>query len=266
MLTKKQKILCIFGSLILFIIIIILIIVIFNHLKNLSEKYNYPDGKKMAYISTWDDTQNIESYIRIDKLCKEMNLAIPLTLNVSSAPTDQYGIDLTQDVINKYKVLLNEPIGHTVESHSVSHPRDSENPEEYTQSQKTLKRIFGNQYAKTYCFPYGKDPLKQSTIDIVKKHYIAARDIDRGYFNSNQLYSLHCFPIEEITESDIKTAIDGNKTLITYGHGITEIGGWNPISEKDFIKHLKILKKYESDIWFVTLPKFIEYLRDTNQL
>jgi len=233
-----------------------------------SSKIKFPNRNiKMAYISTWDDTQNIDSYIRIDKLCKERNLAMPLTLFISSAPKCCGSVlQLTPEVIDKYKTLLNGPVKHTIESHGVTHSGDPHIPHEYIQSQKDLRKIFGEQYAKTFCFPFGNDPNKKNIINILKKHYLAARDVDKGFVDIKKLYDLDCFQVEKIEEKHIKKAIKHNYAMISYGHGIKEIGGWNPISEKDFIKHLKILKKYESNIWFVTLPDFIEFLKKSGQI
>ena len=43
-------------------------------------KFTFPNNKKMAYISTWDDVHNIDSFIEISKISKKAKLDIPLTL------------------------------------------------------------------------------------------------------------------------------------------------------------------------------------------
>ena len=218
----------------------------------------YPYNKQMAYISSWDDGGNELSFLKIIQLLRENKIKIPLTLFIHSGSINESNIDI-------YKFILSSKL-HTIESHSINHKNNPNIPNEYIESQKQIKKYFGKRYGNTYCYPFGIMPTKSKIKKIIKNKYISARSIKTGYVSKKELYKLRCIPIEKINEYDITNALKKNYTIITYGHGIEGISGWNPISVSDFNKHLKLLKKYENNIWFTTLPKFIRFLRKTKQL
>ncbi len=224
-----------------------------------NETFCFPNKKKMAYISSWDDTKNINSFLYIIDICKQLNLQIPLTMFLNTNGLNKMNII-------KYKSILTDKIQHVIESHSVSHPENPDTDIEYTKSQEIIRDIFGLKYAKTYCYPYGTISNKSKIKDIIKNTYIGARTTKTGYFNKKDMYDLPCIPIEKINENNIIKAINNNKAIITYGHGIKGISGWNPIDKTLFESHLNILSKYKDDIWFTTLPEFIEYLTNTKQI
>lgn len=137
----------------------------------MSKKFIFPNNKKMAYISTWDDVHNIDSFIEISKKAK---LDIPLTLFI-----EIFNL-FNSDYIEKYKQFITDS-NHTIESHSVTHCNYNNNdylglgggpdkPFEYITSQKIIKQIFGNEYANTFSYPHGLLPSKDSIRDIIKKH------------------------------------------------------------------------------------------------
>ncbi|GAG85299.1 unnamed protein product, partial [marine sediment metagenome] len=215
-------------SIVIFIIIISIVIIDYKIIY-CGSKFTYPYNKKMAYISSWDDTNNINSFLRIIELYDHFNLEIPLTIFLNTE-------ELNDDNIAKYKYLLaKSKVKHTIESHSVNHPKNPNNIREYIQSQRKIRKIFGQNYAKTYCYPFGIISKKYEIKNLIKKTYIAARTTKNGYVHRRNLYDLHCLAIEDINQSHIIYAINGGKTIITYGHGIKGIGGWNPINENDFI-------------------------------
>jgi len=237
----------------------------------MSNRFTFPNNKKIAYISTWDDVSNIDSFIEISKISKKANLDLPLTLFIEVYKLFNY------DYIQKYKKFITNT-NHTIESHSVTHCNYNNNdylglgggPDkafEYITSQKIIKQIFGNKYANTFSYPHGLKPSKDSIKEIIKKTYVGARTSDYGFFKKgdNPIF-LKTIPIETITNNDIQTAIDNRYIVITNGHGIKDIGGYNPIESNKLLAHFKFLKFKESDIWFTTLPEVMKYLKDTNQL
>ena len=70
------------GLIIIVLVLLCLYIIMYIYrskrpvFSNHKEQFYYPNGKKMAYISTWDDTHNIESYIKINDLYKHENIKI----------------------------------------------------------------------------------------------------------------------------------------------------------------------------------------------
>jgi hypothetical protein len=252
------------------IIIIIIFIILFFYNNNLIFKENFaisyfklknkgfifPNNKRMVYISSWDDEDNYKTMNRIILLTKKINLKLPLTIFAHTKPM----------TYERWVNVINNKI-HSIESHSESHPDNPDNAKEYIDSQKKIKELFGKSHGLSYAYPHGLPSKKKKIINLIKKLYISARGTKIGYFKKgDNIYNLNGFPIEKVNYSNLKTAMDYNLVLITYGHGIKGISGWNPIPENKFIEHLKLLKKYESQIWFVTLSNLIKYLKKTKQI
>ena len=53
--------------------------------------------------------------------------------------------------------------------------------------------------------------------------------------------------------------------MVTYGHGIRGIGGWNPVGLSKFKAHVQEIAQHKDDIWFTSFANLVSYLRDTNQ-
>lgn len=210
--------------------------------------FTYPNGKQMAYVSTWDDYHNINDYIKLSELNEGL---VPLTMFIDT-------INLDEEYIAKLNTLI--PF-NTIESHSMTHPLNPNNDTEYIQSQIDIQRLFGQKYATTYAYPYGNIPDNMTT---VRKTYLAARTCEYGFVNSTDMHLLNSLPIEKLEEEDIIEAINNNYALITIGHGLDD--GWRPISVKNYKKHLSYLKKHSGKIWFTTLPEFVSYLHSTKQI
>jgi len=245
----------------------------------------------MAYISTWDDIYNIDSFNYIIRLCKKKNIDIPLTIFIETYPLYKETVINNEEClknkayenklwnkdnyIEKYKSLLKDS-NHTIESHSITHlwpvtylgKRGGISESfEYIESQKMIRDIFGSNYAKTLCYPKGQIPSNTNIKKIIKQNYIAARSGRRGFFKKgDDLMVLKCYPIEKVKDKIIRTAIQKGYVLITYGHGIKGIGGWHPIGRTRLLEVFGSLYNYKSDIWFTTLPTLIEYLKKTKQI
>tara|TARA_B110000208_G_scaffold154635_1_gene187311 strand:- start:539 stop:853 length:315 start_codon:yes stop_codon:yes gene_type:complete len=63
-----------------------------NRRYNISETFLFPKNKKAAYISSWDDSSNIDSFLHIIQICKEINLELPLTLFLNTSELDNINI------------------------------------------------------------------------------------------------------------------------------------------------------------------------------
>ena len=210
----------------------------------------------MAYISSWDDEGNYKSMNEIILLNKKLNLKLPLTIFAHTKP-------MTYD---RWRNVINNKI-HNIESHSESHPDNPDNSKEYINSQKKIKNLFGSNHGLSYAYPHGMPSKKKEIINLIKKLYISARGTSIGYFKKgDDIYNLKGFPIEKVSHSNLEIAINYNLVLITYGHGIKGISGWNPIPKEKLIAHFKLLKQYEKSIWFVTLSDLIKYLKKTKQI
>ena len=235
----------------LILIVIILIISIISYICYVLNKDNFIElfKEKIIYISTWDD-DNIKSYLKIHELHEQAKLNIPLTMFVNTRSLLQ-----NPHHINLYKYLINNN-NNKIESHSHSH-NNIDNEDEYIYSQKIIKNLYGNLHGNVYCYPYGKISNSNVIKNIIKNKYLCARHTDEGFCNYDDIYNLKCIPIEKFNETILKDAIKNKKPIITYGHGITNYGGWNPISEIDYIKHLNLLKKYKNNITFMTLQDYI---------
>lgn len=219
------------------------------------EKYmsfTYPNGKKMAYVSTWDDYHNIDDFIRLSKMNED--LQVPITMFIDT-------MNLDETYVAKLNTLIHPNGINTIESHSITHPLNPNNSTEYTHSKIDIQNLFGDKYGTTYAYPYGNLP---DNMTAVRNTYIAARTCEYGYVNSTDMHLLNSMPIERLQDSHIKKAMKHNYAIITIGHGLDD--GWRPISEKNYKKHLKFLKKYSDKIWFTTLPDFISYLKLTGQV
>lgn len=59
----------------------------------------------MAYISTWDDLGNIDSYLEVIKICKDEKLNLPLTLFINTKNLNNVNGKLNHNIINKYNQL-----------------------------------------------------------------------------------------------------------------------------------------------------------------
>ena len=238
-------------------ITLITLVIYFPKEYYVTKGFTYPNNKKAAYISSWDDTSNISSFEKIANITNPKN--IPLTLFISTK-------HLNDSNINRYKKLLRN--NNVIESHTVSHVKSKYNDNsEYIESQKQIQQLFGNKYGKTICYPFGKYPSNKETQNIINKIYLAGRSIKYGCMKKDSnLYRLPVIPIEKMNTDIIEEAILNNYTIITYGHGIKGIGGWIPIEEDKFKCHIKELCKYKNDIWFTTLPELMLYLKRTKQI
>ena len=216
--------------------------------KPLYMSFKYPNKKQMAYISTWDDYHNIDDYITLSNMNKDL---IPLTMFIDT-------MNLNEEYIAKLNTLI--PF-NTIESHSITHPGNPNNDTEYIHSQIQIQRLFGERYGTTYAYPYGNIPTNMS---VVRETYLAARTCEYGFVNSTDMHLLNSMPIEKLKEGDIDEAINNNYALITIGHGLDD--GWRPISVANYKKHLNYLKKHAGKIWFTTLPEFVSHLQITGQI
>lgn len=246
-------------------IIIILITLLnllgaFLLLLNSFENYKLPNNKKVVYISTWDDIYNIESFKIISNMFNKHN--IPITMYIQTGP-------LNEEYIKEYNKIIDPTLNNNVQniigSHTISHDSASDDPKEYIDSQKIIKKIFGEKHGNTLSYPYGHINNNTNIKNIIKNTYIAARnfDINDNYVNllKTELFNLPKYRIENVNNSVIQNAIKNNYGIITCGHGIEGIGGWNPISQEKLEKHIKELLQYKDDIWFTTLSEFVKYIK-----
>ena len=139
---------------------------------------------------------------------------------------------------------------------------------ELTESQKNIKRIFGNQYGDFLAYPYGDIPCEKNVIDVLKKTYKCARTTKPGFVGKGSyLYEL---PTISVTHprlnKKVEKSIKNNNIIIVYGHGIKDIGGSDPIKLKEFKEHVRFLHKNRDDIWFTTFPKLFDYLVKQNRI
>lgn len=222
-----------------------------------------PNNFKTVYISSWDDN-NIKSFEYLNNYINKINSKVLLTLFVPSN-------HILPDHIDRFKNILKN--GHTIESHSINHDfKKLEDKDEYIESKNKLIELFGKDYSSCYCYPFGTIPTTSDTHITIQSKYTCARSVKYGKISnknylSDNLYELPCIPIEDKNINNIiLDSINNNNIIITYGHGIKDIGGWNPVELNHLQNHFSFLKKYEKDIWFTTLPKLIKYLQKTNQI
>jgi|SaaInlStandDraft_4_1057021.scaffolds.fasta_scaffold32818_2 peptidoglycan/xylan/chitin deacetylase (PgdA/CDA1 family) len=221
----------------------------------------WPHNKKCAYISTWDDYKNIDSYEYIAKYANEYD--IPITMFIDN---------LNDDKINqRYVKLLSH--GNDIQSHTQSHPyirklNTADAQSEYINSKKNIKNKFGDKYGDFLAYPFGEIPYDRKVIDSVRNTYIASRSIKQGLVGiGSNTQELNCIEIEDpdlnkkMDEAILKKAI-----LITYGHGVKGIGGYSPVDKDILLKHFEYIHKNRNDIWFTTLPELFSYLKLKNRI
>ncbi len=225
--------------------------------------FAFPGGKRMAYVSSWDDAGNIPSMHLIARLQKEHDIHFPLTINVQTSA-------LKNATVAEYHRLLCRQAGDRLESHTVSHIEGDNDPindpKEYILSQRIIQNTFGCEHGTTLTYPRGSVPKSVGTRNLIAHLYTAARSTEEGLFDANSdLFALPCLAVEDITLTDIKRAADTGAVLISYGHGV-EGQGWRPVPQAQLLQHMQNLKEMRQDIWFTTLPEVVEYLRRSGQL
>lgn len=227
------------------------------------EPFSFPHGKRMAYVSSWDDTGNIHSMHLIARLQLLEGITFPLTINAQT-------IALSNATVAEYRRLLCRGVGDRVESHTWSHIEGGHDPindpREYVLSQRAIQRAFGCEHGTTLTYPRGHVPESRGTKNLISHLYAAGRSTQHGLFRADaDIFALPCIAVEDITPVDIERAMAAGAVLISYGHGV-EGSGWRPIPQARLLQHMRHLKDYSSDIWFTTLPEVVAHLRSTGQL
>lgn len=232
--------------------------------------FYFPNGKKMAYVSTWDDNKNIESLEFIVGLQEKLDLKFPLTLFAFS------GFDV-EGQVSKMKELTNRGIGDRIECHTTNHHKDGDkwnqkhvrnSVEEYIGNQKWIRTTFGCEHGSILSYPHGAPPSTSETIRRIKSAYLAARTTKQGLFvdaSQNEMM-MPCTAIESISKASLFNAMKKSGVMITYGHGVRGISGWNPVDPGKLRQHFEDLKANRDDIWFTTLDNVMTFLRMTLQI
>lgn len=154
--------------------------------------------------------------------------------------------------------------GHTIGSHTVSHPHLTDLNEtdmnyEVVGSQKQLESKLGP--IKDFAAPYGD--LDDSVIGVIKEHYNSHRTVAAGIntFENFDRYRLKSPNIQVNTSNDeIKTFLDEAKShngwlILTY-HEINDSGREYSISKEQFAEQMKLIE--DSGLKVALLPEVLK--------
>jgi hypothetical protein len=165
-------------------------------------------------------------------------------------------------------------MGHEVTSHTLHHPDlttvDKQTLwEEVVLSKRYIQENISTASSETFCCPYGS--YNDMVLDLVKQHYIAARDRPYGSpspVNSSpsDLYTVVSVKFgtnETVAEMNqlVEDAVDMRGWLVEMLH---EIGdhGYEPVSPSNFTAHLDYLVSREDAIWVAPFVNVIKYIKE----
>ena len=223
-------------------------------------RFTFPGGKRAAYVSTWDDTVNLPSVQKVCEVFAQAGLeGVPVTLFCDT------------DLLTPATVAA-LPTNVVVGSHTRTHPWGgfvSISDRELRGSQAKIQRLLGSNHGRTFCFPHGQFPvthLGDATNKTIEDTYLGARTTQKGFVDSKDgPYRVRCLKIETIESPNIHTWLQGGRAMVTYGHGIRGIGGWNPVGLSKFKAHVQEIARHKDNIWFTSFSGLVTYLKDTNQ-
>ena len=245
-------------------------------LNDIAERFNWPNGKRVAVSLTFDDG-----------LQSQLKLAVPLleehgfraTFYVN--PTGDYRTSLKpwKDVADR---------GHEIGNHTLTHPCScnfqfaranvkclekmtlEDIKADIIEAHRRIKEVVPNG-SRTFAYPcyettIGRGLSKRSYVPIVAEIFLAARGWgELGYPNFplacdlHELWSwpAHRMSFEQMIGLVVRASSENGWAIYTF-HGINE--GHLPTSEFDLTGFLRFLKKNEDKIWVAPVCEVAEYI------
>ena len=172
--------------------------------------------------------------------------------------------------------------GHEVGSHTRTHPSlksctDAQKMDEIVESKNILEReirkYVPDYKCLTFCIPLGFSDADEASLEIVKKHYIAAKRV-------STIVSAAWSELKGISDKGARTAtplaeyngwVDnvlktGGWLVETY-HGIEGVGnGWESTPLNVFEEHVKYVASKRDEIWIDTIAEIAKYLQERNSV
>lgn len=165
--------------------------------------------------------------------------------------------------------------GHEVGSHTRTHPKlkdcsDAQKIEEIEASktimEKEIRKHLPDYKCLTFCHPYGLSAVDKASIDLIKKHYIAAKD-GRSALNSvsPDMFALCCQGSRTATPLAthnrwVDDVLKSGGWLVETYHGIQGYGGWEATPLDVFSAHVKYAAGKKDMVWIDTIAEIAKYI------
>jgi peptidoglycan/xylan/chitin deacetylase (PgdA/CDA1 family) len=243
----------------------------------MAERFNWPDGRRVAVSLTFDDG-----------LQSQLNIAIPIL--------DKFGFKATfyinprgddyRSLLKPWKDVADR--GHEIGNHTLTHPCScnfqfartavkclekmtlEDIRADIMEAHRRIREVIPNG-SKTFAYPcyettVGRGLSKRSYIPVVAEVFLAARGWgELGYPNSpltcdlHELWSwpAHRMSFEEMIGLTVRASYEGGWAIYTF-HGVNE--GHLPVSDYDLTGFLKFLKDNNDKIWVAPVCEVAEYI------
>lgn len=219
-----------------------------------AEIYNF---KHCILSITFDDgTQN------------QFQVAQPI-LNSRNIPATFYIVtNQLKDSLYRNIIVQADRHHHEIGSHTSNHLSLTDVDSltlnyELINSKKDIDFLLGENKCLSFAYPGGH--FNENVKNNVKKYYLSARTIVRGY---NNIGSFNSYELKGMTylrglqkwqlKNIVKDASSKGLWLIEVFHGLQKMG-YEPIDSIYFAEHLDYLKTKEQMIWFATISSVIKY-------
>ena len=172
--------------------------------------------------------------------------------------------------------------GHEVGSHTKTHPSlksctEAEKMDEIVDSKNVLEREIRKSVPDyrclTFCIPLGFDDADEATLEIVKKHYFAAKRVGtivsaawselKGYSDGGARTAMPLAEYNSWVDDVLKTG----GWLVETHHGIEGVGNaWESTPLGVFEEHVKYVASKRDELWIDTIAEIAKYLQERNSV
>jgi peptidoglycan/xylan/chitin deacetylase (PgdA/CDA1 family) len=218
------------------------------------------DNKRAAYSITFDDAKPSHFYYAFPELTKR-NFRATFFIHIS-------GVEDWE----RWRAMSRQ--GHEITSHTRTHPKLTELPLEkvekelYLSKLDIIKHLGIQEDVATFSYPYNLH--NQDIVDLVKKHYLAARGtwgLNSNSLTENERYLLKAvsigpnYTLDEIRR-DIHYTIHSRGWMILYQHSLNIRNKFvdYEIPYKHFQTHLNDLETFQDSLWIDTMGNVAKYM------